>query len=47
MKEIQCNDRIIYRAGRGKKVKFINDKSTYVEIVVKKDDKREIVEVDE
>ena len=46
MEKIELFDRCIYRASRGKKVKFVNSNSTYVEIVVKKDDKREIEEVD-
>lgn len=42
---IELEDRIIYRAGKGKKVKFIGSESNYCEIVVKeKTDK--IVEVD-
>ena len=45
MQIIKLEDRIIYRASKGKKVKFVNDKSKYSEIVVGYDDKREIEEV--
>ena len=47
MEVIRLNDRIIYRAVNGKKVKFVNDESKYSEIVVDLDNKREIVEVSE
>ena len=45
MQIINLNDRIIYRASNGKKVKFVDDKRTYGEIAVDKDDEREIEEV--
>jgi len=47
MNKIVLDDRIIYRAAKGKKVKFVNDESRYSEIVVDLDNKREIVEVSE
>ena len=47
MKVITCSDKVIYRAGRGKKVKFVTDKSKFAEIVVSLEDKREVEEVDE
>ena len=46
MQVIRLEDRIIYRAKKGKKVKLVNDKSSYSEIVVKLDNKKQIVEVD-
>ena len=46
MQIIKLEGRVIYRASKGKKVKFANDKSKYSEIVVGYDDKREIKEVD-
>ena len=46
MEIIKLEDRIIYRAAKGKKVKFVNDKSKYSEIVVGYDNEIEIVEVD-
>lgn len=45
MQIIELQDRIIYRASAGKKVKFINDKNTYSEIVVKEETNK-IEEVD-
>ena len=49
MEIIELKDRIIYRAGKGKKVKFVDDESSFNEIIIKLNhkDKREIVEVDE
>ena len=44
---IELEDRRIYRAAKGKKVKFVNDESRYSEIVVDLDNKREIEEVSE
>ena len=46
MKVINLKDRIIYRADKGKKVKFVKDKSTYSEIVVDLEDSRVVEEVD-
>ena len=46
MQVIELNDRKIYRASKGKKVKFVNDKSSYSEIVVSKDNEKVVVEVD-
>jgi len=46
MQVIDLNDRKIYRASKGKKVKFVNDKSIYSEIVVNKDNEKKVVEVD-
>lgn len=46
MQIIKLEDRVIYRASKGKKVKFVNEKSKYSEISVGYDDKREIKEVD-
>lgn len=46
MQVIKLEDRVIYRASKGKKVKFVNEKSSYSEIVVNKDNKRKVVEVD-
>lgn len=45
MQVIRLEDRIIYRPSKGKKVKFINDKQTYSEIVVKEETDK-VVEVD-
>lgn len=45
MQKIELEDRIIYRAAKGKKVKFISQSEKYCEIVVKLDDKREVEEV--
>lgn len=45
MQVIKLEDRVIYRASKGKKVKFVNDKSSYSEIVVKEETDK-IVEVD-
>ena len=47
MEKIELEDRIIYRAAKGKKVKFVNNESKYSEIVIDLDDERKIVEVDE
>ena len=44
---IKLEDRQIFRAAKGKKVKFVNDESRYSEIVVDLDNKREIEEVSE
>ena len=46
MQKVNLNDRVIYRASKGKKVKFLNDKNSYSEIVVKHETDK-IVEVDE
>lgn len=46
MQKVELEDRNIYRAAKGKKVKFANEKHEYREIAVSKTDKREIVEVD-
>ena len=46
MTKIELEDRTIYRAGKGKKVKFVGDKSKYSEIVVRPDDQRVVEEVD-
>lgn len=46
MKTITLEDRVIYRAENGKKVKFLGDNKLYSEIVVNKDDKREVEEID-
>lgn len=46
MQKIELEDRIIYRAKKGKKVKFVDDDRTYSEIVVKLEDEREVEEVD-
>jgi hypothetical protein len=46
MKIIELEDRIIYRADKNKKVKFIDSDVTYSEISVNKDDERVVVEVD-
>lgn len=48
MKIIELEDRTIYRASKGKKVKFVDSESRYSEIVINKEDegKRKIVEVD-
>lgn len=45
MQVIKLEGRVIYRASRGKKVKFINNESTFSEIVVKHETNK-IVEVD-
>lgn len=45
MEIIELEDRIIYRASKGKKVKFINNESKFTEIVVKEKSNK-IVEVD-
>ena len=47
MQIIKLEDRIIYRAAKGKKVKFVNDEREYYEIVVDYDDNREVIETDE
>ena len=47
MEKIELEDRVIYRAAKGKKVKFVNNESKYSEIVIDRDDERKIVEVDE
>lgn len=46
MEKIEFEDRVIYRAKKGKKVKFVGDKSTYGEIVVQPNDARQVEEVD-
>lgn len=46
MQKIELEDRIIYRASKGKKVKFTNQKEKYCEIAVKLTDKREVMEVE-
>ena len=48
MQIIELEDRTIYRAARGKKVKFVDSESKYSEISINKDEvgKRKIVEVD-
>ena len=46
MQIIELEDRIIYRAAKGKKVKFVNTEGKYSEISVDKDDERQVVEVD-
>ena len=46
MKIIELKDRTIYRADKGKKVKFIDNENKFAEIVVKNKTNR-IVEVDE
>lgn len=45
MKIIELEDRVIYRASKGKKVKFLNDEIKYSEIVVKQETDK-IEEVD-
>lgn len=45
MEIIKLEDRVIYRASKGKKVKFINNESKFTEIVVKQETNK-IVEVD-
>ena len=45
MQIIELEDRIIYRASKGKKVKFVNTESKYSEISVDKNDERQVVEV--
>ena len=47
MEIIELEERKIFRAAKGKKVKFVDDESRYSEIVVDLDNKREIVEVSE
>ena len=47
MQIIELEDRKIYRAGKGKKVKFVNDESMFSEIVVNLDNEKEVEEVDE
>ena len=47
MEIIELEEKKIFRAAKGKKVKFVNDESRYSEIVVDLDNKREIVEVSE
>ena len=47
MEIIELEDRKIYRAAKGKKVKFVGNESRYSEIVVDLDNKREIEEVSE
>ena len=42
MQKIELEDRIIYRASKGKKVKFVDDESKYSEIVVDKSDERQM-----
>lgn len=47
MQVIELESRTIYRASKGKKVKFVDDiESKYSEISVDKDDERQVVEVD-
>lgn len=46
MKIITLEDRIIYRADKGKKVKFENNDRLYSEISVELDDTRKVVEVE-
>lgn len=46
MKIIELDDRIIYRAEKEMKVKFVDSDITYSEISVNKDDERVVVEVD-
>ena len=45
MQVIRLEDRVIYRPSKGKKVKFVNDKIKYSEIVVKEETNK-IEEVD-
>lgn len=45
MKVIELEERVIYRADKGKKVKFVNDDTLYSEIVVKEPTDK-IVEVE-
>ena len=47
MQKIELEDRIIYRAAKGKKVKFVNSDEKFSEIVVRKNEKVDIVEVNE
>ena len=49
MQVIELKDRVIYRAEKGKKVKFTNNNSKFAEIVVSLDHKEtiKIMEVDE
>ena len=46
MKTIRINGKIIYRASKGKRVKFIDCETLYSEISVNKDDTRKVEEVD-
>ena len=46
MKIIELDDRIIYRAEKEMKVKFVDSDIPYSEISVNKDDERVVVEVD-
>lgn len=46
MKIITLEDRVIYRADKGKKVHFENNDRFYNEIVVDLDDEREVGEVE-
>ena len=46
MKTIRLDDRIIYRADDGKKVKFKGTDRLYSEISVSLDDNREVEEVE-
>ena len=46
MQVIELEDRVIYRPAKGKKVKFAKgDSKLFVEIVLAKNDEREVVEV--
>lgn len=47
MQVIKLEDRVIYRAAKGRKVKFRNKPELYSEIIVKLDDEREVEEVKE
>ena len=42
---IKKEDRIIYRAGKNKKVKFVNGGNKFSEIVVGLDNTRQVIEV--
>lgn len=46
MQKIELEDSYIYRPSKGKKVKFANERETYSEIVVKKDNNKKVEEVD-
>lgn len=46
MKIIELTDRKIYRADKGKKVRFVGDEKPYSEISVDIEDKREVEEAD-
>lgn len=46
MQTIELEDRTIYRAAKGKKVKFVDSEIKYSEIGVNKDDEREVEEVE-